>query len=74
MIDYQRMLTAIATSALAKPLRVLLAVYQFADFTGALEGMPEPPAEGFGAQIQVMLGSHQPVLVPETDKDGEKPR
>lgn len=74
MIDYQRMLTTIATSALAKPLRMLLAVYQFADFTGALEGMPEPPAEGFGAQIQVMLGSHQPVLVPETDKDGEKPR
>jgi hypothetical protein len=68
------MLTTIANSALAKPLRVLLAVYQFADFSGALEGMAEPPAEGFGAQIQVMLGLHQPVVVPETDSDGEKPR
>ena len=71
MIDYQRVLTVIATSPLARPVRVLLAVYQFADFTGALEALPASPAEGIGERIQVTATSQQPVVLPEQDKDGK---
>lgn len=74
MIDYQRVLTIIATSPLARPVRVLMAIYQFADFTGVLEALPVSLAQGSGQQVQVMPTSGQPVDLPETDHDGEKPR
>lgn len=73
MIDYQRILTVIASSAVAKRVRVLLAVYEFADFTGAVPAMPMPPAEIFGEQIETMLTSCQSVISPETGIDGNKP-
>ena len=74
MIDYQRMLALIASSPLAKPVRVLLAVYEFADFTGAVPAMPIPLVALAGAQVEAILAPFQPVISAEKASTEEKPR
>jgi hypothetical protein len=59
MTNYQDMLTAISGSRWVRILRVLLAVYGWADFCSGALDLPIPVPRDFGAQIETLISGRQ---------------
>jgi hypothetical protein len=72
MIDHQKILSVIGASALAKPIRVLLAVYELADFSGAVSSLPILAEADFMEPVKVLANSYQSSVFADVHDEEKK--